>query len=488
MVRCAVLAAAFLITGVQPAAAHGFGQRFVLPLPLWLWVAGAGLTIVLSFVVMAVFVREHHGAADYPRYDLSRLAFLQILRGPVAIETLRACGAAIFLLVVLAGFSGSQDPYANIATTFVWVIWWVGVAFVCALAGNVWAWLNPFHTLFLWAECGYAMVSGGRALSRSLPYRFGVWPAVAVLLVFAWGELVWGANDVPRNLAWSITGYAVVTWAGMVLWGRSVWLANGEAFAVAFGVLARFAPLEMREGRLWLRPYGAGLLQEAGARVSFLVFVLLMLATVTFDGFLEAPLFQSLTNALYSSRGVANLLFRMSDLGVSDLQLIMTAALLVFPAVFLAAYWTTSWGMVRATARFAPGALTPTVTAVACAFVLTLVPIAVAYHLSHYFALLLTAGQFIIPLLSDPFGWGWDLFGTADYRVNVGLVSPYVFWYGATTIIVIGHGIAVYLAHVVALRVFGSRRGALISQVPMVTLMVAYTMVSLWILAQPVVG
>ena len=117
-----------------------------------------------------------------------------------------------------------------------------------------------------------------------------------------------------------------------------------------------------------------------------------------------------------------------------------------------------------------------------------MVPIAVAYHLSHYFSLLLTAGQFVIPLASDPFGWGWNLFGTADYKVNLALVSPYVFWYGAVTIIVVGHVIAVYLAHMAALRLFGSHRGALVSQVPMLLLMVAYTSLSLWILAQPIVG
>jgi hypothetical protein len=128
------------------------------------------------------------------------------------------------------------------------------------------------------------------------------------------------------------------------------------------------------------------------------------------------------------------------------------------------------------------------VSQTACAFVLTLVPIAVAYHLAHYFSLLVTAGQFMIPLASDPFGFGWNLFGTAGYKVDLGAVSPYVFWYGAVVLIVAGHVIAVVLAHVEALRLFVSPRAAAASQVPMVALMVAYTMVSLWILAQPIVG
>jgi hypothetical protein len=112
----------------------------------------------------------------------------------------------------------------------------------------------------------------------------------------------------------------------------------------------------------------------------------------------------------------------------------------------------------------------------------------VSYHLSHYFSLLATAGQFVIPLASDPLGFGWDLFGTARYRVDFGIVNPYVFWYGAVTLIVIGHVIAVVVAHLQALRVLGSRRDALVSQIPMLVLMIAYTTLSLWILAQPIVG
>ena len=141
--------------------------------------------------------------------------------------------------------------------------------------------------------------------------------------------------------------------------------------------------------------------------------------------------------------------------------------------------------MVRLTRRWRPGL---GVRETACAFVLTLVPIAVAYHLSHYFSLLLTAGQFVIPLASDPFGFGWNLFGTAGYKVDLGVVSPYVFWYGAVALIVVGHVIAVVLAHRVALREFGERRAALVSQLPMLALMIAYTMLSLWIMAQPIVA
>src|SRR5262249_50793146 len=120
-------------------------------------------------------------------------------------------------------------------------------------------------------------------------------------------------------------------------------------------------------------------------------------------------------------------------------------------------------------------------------FVLTLVPIAIAYHVAHYFSYLFVGGQSVIPLISDPFGWGWNLFGTAAYRPDIGMIGPRLQWYVAVVSVVVGHVIAVCLSHIVGLRLFADRRTALVTQVPMIVLMIAYTMCSLWILSQPIV-
>ena len=122
------------------------------------------------------------------------------------------------------------------------------------------------------------------------------------------------------------------------------------------------------------------------------------------------------------------------------------------------------------------------------AFVLTLVPIAIAYHLAHYLSFLVVTGQYLIPLISDPFGFEWNLFGTSHYEVNIGVLSARVAWYAAVISVVIGHVISVYLAHVTAHRMFRDSRTVFLSQMPMVVLMVLYTMLSLWILAQPMVN
>ena len=116
-----------------------------------------------------------------------------------------------------------------------------------------------------------------------------------------------------------------------------------------------------------------------------------------------------------------------------------------------------------------------------------MVPIAFAYHLAHFFSFFLIQGQFIIPLVSDPFGQGWDILGTASYVPDIGIVNARIAWFVGVGAIVVGHIVAVYNAHVVSLRLFTSHRRALLSQLPILVLMVGYTMISLWIIAQPIV-
>ena len=124
---------------------------------------------------------------------------------------------------------------------------------------------------------------------------------------------------------------------------------------------------------------------------------------------------------------------------------------------------------------------------IARSFALTLVPIAIGYHVAHYLVFLLVQGQYLIPLLSDPFGWGWDLLGTAGYRLDIGLVDARFAWYLAVGAIVIGHVAAVYLAHDRAIGLFDVPGAALRSQVPLTALMVVYTFFGLSIAAQPIV-
>jgi hypothetical protein len=160
-----------------------------------------------------------------------------------------------------------------------------------------------------------------------------------------------------------------------------------------------------------------------------------------------------------------------------------TAALLVTPFLFAAVYLL--FARLIALCGGDP-AITP--RRVAGLFVLTLVPIAIAYEIAHYLSFLVQAWQYAIPLASDPFGWGWDLFGTRNHFVRMGTVDARLVWIVSLVAIVLGHVAALYLGHVLSLREYADRERAVRSQGPMLVLMVSYTMLSLWIIAQPVVS
>jgi hypothetical protein len=395
----------------------------------------------------------------------------------------------------------------NFAPTFVWIIWWVGLSYVTALVGNLWPLLNPWKILFEWADA-LARRIGGAGLEASQPYpaRWGVWPALLLYVAFIWLEIAFEGAPQPRSIAFLAVCYSLITWAGMAWFGKETWLRNGEVFNVYFSLLARCAPTEYRvndrelcaacgagcdaadacincdECFAWadpedreinLRPWGAGLLGREPITLDRLAFVTFLLSSVTLDGLVVTPFWAQIQTV---ARPVSALFGPFSDLFTQ------TVGILVVPVLFFGIYWITIL-LTRALSGDPERTLV-----IAGRFVVSLIPIAIAYQVAHYLSYFLIIGQLIIPLASDPFGYGWDLFGTADYRVFVGIISARMAWYIQVAMIVLGHVVAVYLAHTIALRGSPERRKALRGQYPLLALMVLYTISSLWILSQPVVN
>src|SRR6516165_3707661 len=305
------------------------------------------------------------------------------------------------------------------------------------------------------------------------PEALGIWPACLLLLVFSWIELVYPSPAEPRHIAWFATAYSVLTWTGMTLFGTEIWLQRGEVFTLVFGTFARFAPTEIsrRRGVCALRPFGAGLLADGPASQSMTTFVLLLLSTVLYDGLLGTPQWASAESAAVDLLGGGQ------------------GAALVVRSVGLVGFWLCFLGVFIGVAavmsRLAGGICSA--REMARRLALTLVPIVIGYHLAHYLLLLLVQGQYVVPLISDPFGWGWNLFGTAGYRVDIAIVGARFAWYTAVTAILLGHIFAVGLAHLKVTRMLPEHRTALRAEMPLTALMVAYTCLSLSIIAEPIV-
>ena len=479
--------AVYLSPGI--VAAHGFAERYDLPVPLHLYIAGSAAAVALSFVVVAFFVRGDRTVRYYPTFNLLDTFIGRTLASRTVRIVLRLFTLFMLVLVVVAGLIGAADPFKNIAPTAVWVIWWVGFAYISGLLGDLWALVNPWRTVFEAAEWLLHRIWPDRRLGLHVDYpdRLGSWPAVVLFIWFVWAELIWPASDTPASLAQMVITYSIITWIGMSVFGGRTWLRHGEVFTVLFGLLARFAPTEFIDERHeWnLRPWAVGLLPDQPMSVSLTVFVLLMLSSVTFDGLLATPLWGEIAEWMLMSEGLRPLVLLLQDITGNAIAAISTIALIAFLLVFQLLYLLFCGLMYWSTPATARANIS--ITELARLFVLSLIPIALAYHLAHYLSFLLIVGQYMIPLASDPFGFGWDLLGTRLYFVNIGIVDARFVWITSVIAIVTGHIVAVWLAHVVALRKFREGHAALRSQIPMLFLMVAYTMLSLWILAQPVV-
>jgi len=446
------------------------GDRYDLPAPLVHFIAGASATVALSFVVTVLVARGEVPAGR------SRAVTVPLgLLGPLGSRLGRALGVFLLGVVLVAGFAGDASPVRNIVPTLVWVAWWVGLSLLVAFIGNAWPALDPWRALFDGADALVRRARGGRGLARGHPYpaALGLWPAALLLLAVGWCELVDLRAPVPRHVAALALGWSALTWAGMLYFGPAVWQARGDVFAVYFAMLGRFAPLAPTgDGRaVRLRPLGRGLVEAGDVPPGGVAFIVAMLAVVLFDGLLGTRLWRLMDGAVNAwAPGLDQEAYGLATAGLVAVWLLLLSA-------YLAAC--------RVTSRVLPAAERG--RPIAPAFVWALVPLAVGYAVAHNLGYLLGRGQELIPLVSDPLGLGWDLFGTADWTPELRLVSPGFEWYVAVGAVVAGHVVSIWLAHRLMLNLVDRPRRAALASLPLTILMVGYTAVSLWIIAEPLV-
>jgi hypothetical protein len=471
-------AMAVLTVALLPAtlSAHGFDERYDLPAPLGYFVIGAAAAVALSFLVAVLFARRAPEAQDDDGKGFS-IALGPLL--PVSWLGCRVISLGLFIVTLIAALWGTADPMMNLAPTLVWIIWWVGLSLFVAFVGNIWPALDPWRSIFDGLDALGRRLGrpGGIALGWQWPHVLGVWPAVVMLLAWSWLEVVYPIAAVPARLGYVAMVWSAVTLCGMLCFGRQVWQQHGDVFAIYFATLGRLAPLTTdRQGkRMVARPPGAALISpdanSSKLPAGSIGFVIAMLSTVLFDGLHGGSawlLFERLLAQLFSQWMDINGYFA----GTVGLLAVWIVFLVAFELTCTVTAKLTGNGSGRLTARW---------------FIPTLVPIAAAYNLAHNFSSLLIQGQNAIALVSDPLGRHWDLFGTAALYPDIGLIDARVTWYVAICAIVTGHVISVWLAHRVALRNYASPRKAVIASVPLTVLMVGYTVISLSVIAEPMV-
>ena len=456
--------AAGLLALVPAAHAHGVQGRAETPIPIsaFFWVAGA--VLVVSFAVLGLGWSRPRLTAVPWRPAPGWLD--RIVTSPVTLWVVRVLVLAAFLLILAAAAFGSKRLSENIAPLSIFVVWWAGLVPVSVVLGNVWQAVNPWVTIA-------RLLRLPDATRHEPPRGMGWWPAAVLLVLWAWVELVYPVPGRPRLIAAIIVGYSLLTVGGMARYGVERWLERGEAFSVYTRVLATLSPVEVRDGRLGFRPplVGVTRLSPGPAVVAFII---VLIGTVTFDG-LSGSRFWEERDVIAAQR----LIERGIDSFTAGI-IVATIGLLVTLAIVLAAYEGCSWLAQRLGGwRHGGGS-----GRAAVALAHSLVPIALAYVVAHYFTLFVFQSQDLIRLASDPFGRGADLFGTADHRIDFQLVSANAIWAVQVAAIVIGHVAALALAHDRALELSDNHRAAIRSQAPMLVLMVALTVAGLWSLSE----
>ncbi len=423
--------------------AHAFGTLYTLPIPLWLYLWGAAAALIVSFLAAGFFTRES-SKFFFPKINF-RL-------NPWIVLFLQALSLILFLITILVGLFGSQFSYENFAVNFFWIIFLLGFSYLSAVFGNIWEIVNPWKIIISWF--------GELKPIVAYPKKFIFIPALISYFLLIWLELLSGGLGVqPGSLSTILLLYSFITFSGVFIFGKN-WFEYGEFFSVFFGLISKLSPFSKK----------GSLTEDKPKSFNLLIFILFMLSSTAFDGFRSTSTWLKIYFNIISP-------FE-KILGDNAFQIIQIVILILSPIFFLTLY-SLAIGTMKILSK-----TSISFKNLSLHFAFSLIPIAIAYNVAHYYTLLLTQGQAIIPQISDPFNQGWNLFGTSDYQTNVGILGANFIWHSEVAVIIIGHIFAVFLAHIMALKLF-TRRQAFVSQIPMLFLMVLYTVTGLWILSQP---
>ncbi len=453
------------------ASAHALVGRKDLPVPAWLFAWGASLVLIISFGLLSVaWTTARLQTEDWramPRW------FSGVVLNVATQIVCGLIGVGLLVLVLYAGFQGIEDPTQNFSIVFVYYTFWLGMVLVSVLFGDVFRAFNPWRAIGRTISGGFRLVAGQSAPTPfTYPDALGRWPAVLGVLLFVWLELIagGGAGPTPHKVAVATVIYSVATFACMAMFGVERWIEKGEAFSSYFGMFSRLGTFEARHGQVGRRKFLTGAPQWAAVPGSAAL-VLTSIAVTSFDGAQEGAL----------SGAIKWTFERCSDIGFSlpdAFRIANSIWLLITLAAVSGLYWLGVAGMhtVRGS---------PPVKELGRSFAHTLIPIALAYLVAHYFSAFLyqEQAQFTY-LLSDPLGHGSDLFGTAGGGINYGIVGSNTVWYVQVAALVIGHVLALTLAHDRALAVYDKVRHASRSQYFMLAVMVGFTCFGLFLLSQ----
>ncbi len=431
-------------------SAHAFGVAYDLPLPTSFYIAGGVFALVVSFLLLL---------ASPPAAE-DEFSPRMLIGAPGATRLFAAIRVALalgFVLTVVIGLAGDPSSAQNAAPLLFWIFFLLGFAYAAVFVQGLWEQVNPVARLLEFLP--------ERPPRFVLPSWAHHLPALALYILLIFAELLTeGAGADPRFVAGGLLAYLSLSLLAAVAFGRGVWREHIDPFGLFFRTIGTLAPVVAGADGIRLRFPLRAVVKEEAPSAGFVAFVTTFLAFTAFDGFRETAPYAAFTMPLSRVLGGP----------VTDLFLFAA-----FPLLFLAVFAAAA-DLAR---RISDISLR--LDRILRAYAYSLIPIAIAYHVAHYFTLLLVEGQRMVTFLSDPLGRGWDLLGTATFAPSPGIIGADTVWYIQLSVIVVGHIVALYLSHAVTRRLVPDRRCAVLAELPFVALMVLYTAFGLWLLSRP---
>ena len=503
------------------------GQVMVMGgVPYWMFLFAVGFVILGSFAATERFGKVKK---DKPwRFNLIRKKRVyDIVRSRWFQAVPQLLAVLVLGFIIYAGFAGSR--HGNIAPVAVWTLWWGGLIFAVVILGPIFCFTCPWDGLAnLISRLRVAARVPTLSLGLEVPgWLRNMWPAIGLFVLLTWAELGLGITSDPRGTAYMAIGMIGGAVALALVFRKKAFCQYLCPVGRIQGMYANFSPIELRARNpkvcekcttedclngndkgyacptnislkvvqnatdciacteciktcdkrnvaLNLRPFGGDLTRNIPMPRRDEAWMCLMLLSLTlFHGFSMTTVWEN-----YHPGSMSVLKWMSVNLGTPG-WVNFTLGMVVASAIPIALYWiccqVAAW-WVRDSGV--------TAQQIFRNYALSLLPVALFYHLSHNVMHLVMEGGHIVPLLSDPFGTGANYFGTAN--MNVGsLLSDTTIWYIQLALIITGHVFGVIVAYRISRRLFpATERAAQRTQslVPITAVMICLSVVALWLM------
>ena len=403
---------------------HGIGSVGDLPIPFETVLNVAAWVIILTFVFLKVSWKESILTSEEILFDNKQ--------GPIG----KSLGALILFLLIAPGLIGNEEPTTSIAPLILWVFLWIGVPVLGLLFGDLYAKFNPLNII----------ISNDKKPES-------VYLASFLFLGLTWFELVWRKPGNPFHIGVMFLLLFIVVNCLKFFFNKT---------SIEIDPLLLLHHLYSKLRIVNSKPLFRNLLNNISNLIKtpgMEYFILLMIGTVTYDG-LRGTVFW------YNQFGT-----RIYDLAFSTFTFLGINLLLILFYRF-ACYFA-----LKVSDSNYP------LNEVSLAFGHTMLPIAFAYHVTHYLSLLLFESQTFLYRLNDPIGLGSDLFGIEGVTINY-FLSPVALWTIQVVVTVLGHMLSVVLAHDLSVKLFGHKQSDK-TQYIFLFITVALTLQALFVLSVP---